>query len=396
MIMSDLKLLDIIKETLPNFDAGNSSDLIKAEKILKTHQKTNPELQLNDIEKFIEFYKNNGNKYATILEDENLQKIIKNEDFKIDSSKNKIFAQPSSLQENFGNDYAESILNYIQLNIKNNTWNNLRIFYENYFPIISFENRDILIDNITAKNNLVRGTLPYPDQYSLLLNQYKHSIHPDFYALQSDIDSPYFNEEIMDINNDLAEYQHTDKLNKIYLGKIFIALAKFDAHTEELRGLLVKNSKIGAKWVNPDREIIVVEKNSKRKYIEKEYGKYEEIVLLAIYLSLLSLISFYIYIKLDDLFWGFVAFEIILFLVLNKKLNGHYIENPISKGNLSLRRKIKKLMVKFLILQIYAVVIAVFLAAIGLAIAISVGTGGMGVGVFVVIFWIIRAIVKRK
>ncbi|MCI3936610.1 hypothetical protein MQX03_05335 [Chryseobacterium aahli] len=393
--MSQLQLLDIIKETLPHFDAGNPSDLIKAEKILKIHQKTNPDLQLNDIKNFIEFYKDNGNKYESILLDRNLQKILKNKDFKINSSQNNIFSQPLSLCEDFGNDYEENIQNYIQLNIKNNNWNNLRIFYKNYFPIISYENKDLLIDSITTKNNLVRGTIPYTDQYHLLLNQYRHSVDPDFYALQSDIDSAYFNEEILDINNDLAEHQHTTQHNKVFLGKIFVALASFDAYTEELRGLLIKNSRIGAKWINPTSEIITVEKKSTRKYIEKEYGKYEEITLLVIYLSLLILISFFLYIKLDEYFWTFPVFEIAFFLLLNKRLNGHYQENPPSNGNLSTRRKIKKLVVKFFILQIYLIIIAISVV-IGLGlIALIFASSGIGAVGIVFAIWIIRRIMKR-
>lgn len=394
--MSQLQLLDIIKETLPNFDAGNPSDLIKAEKILKIHQKTNPDLQLNDIENFIKFYKDNGNKYEAILQDENLQKILKNEDFKIDSSQNNILSQPSSLHEDFGHDYEENILNYIQLNIKNNSWKNLRVFYKNYFPIISYENKDLLIDGITTKNNLVRGTIPYTDQYQLILNQYRHSVDPDFYGLQSDIDSAYFNEEILDINNDLAEHQHTTQHNKVFLGKIFVALASFDAYTEELRGLLIKNSRIGAKWANLDMTVVLKKKDTTQKYAEKDYGKTAEWIALSIFFSLLCLAIYHLYNSWGNIFWIFVGFEAILFLILNKRLNGHYEENSESKGDQSLRRKIKKCVFKFMILQIYASTIVISLGIVGLIIALTVASGGIGLGGIIFLIWIIRAIIKKK
>ncbi|UFH32170.1 hypothetical protein LNP04_00275 [Chryseobacterium sp. C-71] len=394
--MSQLQLLDIIKETLPHFDAGNPSDLIKAEKILKIHQKTNPDLQLNDIENFIEFYKDNGNKYGVILQDENLQKILKNEDFKIDSSQNNIFSQPPSLREDFGNDYEENIQNYIQLNIKNNNWKNLRVFYKNYFPIISYENKDLLIDSITTKNNLVRGTIPYTDQYHLLLNQYRHSVDPDFYALQSDIDSAYFNEEILDINNDLAEHQHTTQHNKVFLGKIFVALASFDAYTEELRGLLIKNSRIGAKWANLDSSVVLKKKDTTQKYTEKDYGKTAEWIALSVFFSLLCLAIYHLYNSWGNIFWGFVGFEAILFLILNKRLNGHYEENSKSKGDQSLRRKIKKWAFKFMILQIYASAIVISLGIVGVIIALTVASGGIGLGGIIFLIWVIRAIIKKK
>jgi hypothetical protein len=394
--MSQLQLLDIIKETLPHFDAGNPSDLIKAEKILKIHQKTNPDLQLNDIENFIEFHKDNGNKYQAILQDENLQKILKKEDFKIDSSQNNIFSHTPSLREDFGNDYEENIQNYIQLNIKNNNWNNLRVFYKNYFPIISYENKDLLIDSITTKNNLVRGTIPYTDQYHLLLNQYRHSVDPDFYALQSDIDSAYFNEEILDINNDLAEHQHTTQHNKVFLGKIFVALASFDAYTEELRGLLIKNSRIGAKWANLDSSVVLKKKDTTQKYTEKDYGNTAEWIALSLFITLLGLSVYFLYTKLDNLFWIFLAYEAILFLILNKRLNGHYEENSESKGDLSLRRKIKKWTFKFIFLQVYVLAIAIILGIAGVIIALTVASGGIGLGGIIFLIWVIRAIIKKK
>lgn len=394
--MSQLQLLDIIKETLPHFDAGNPADLIKAEKILKVHQKTNPDLQLNDIENFIDFYKDNGNKYGDILQDENLQKILKNEEFNIDSSLNNIFSKPSHLREDFGKDYEENIRNYLQLNIKNNNWKNLRIFYKNYFPIISYENKDLLIDTITTKNNLVRGTIPYTDQYHLLQNQYRHSVDRDFYALQSDIDSAYFNEEILDINNDLADHQHTTQHNKVFLGKIFVALAGFDAYTDELRGLLIKNSKIGAKWANLDTTVVLKKKDNTQKYVEKDYGKTAEWIALSIFFSLLSLITYYLFKSWGNIFWVLVGFEIILFLILNKKLNGHYEENSESKGDQSQRRKIKKWAFKFMILQIYASAIIIVLGIVGLIIALTVASGGIGLGGIVFLIWVIRAVIKKK
>jgi len=394
--MSQLQLLDIIKETLPHFDAGNPSDLIKAEKILKIHQKTNPDLQLNDIESFIEFYKDNGNKYKAILQDENLQKILKNEDFNIDSLQNNISSHPPFLREDFGNDYEENILNYIQLNIKNNNWKNLRVFYKHYFPIISYENKDLLIDSITTKNNLVRGTIPYPDQYHLLLNQYKHSIDRDFYGLQSDVDSAYFNEEILDINNDLAEHQHTTQHNKVFLGKIFVALASFNAYTEELRGLLIKNSRIGAKWAIDDSQATTKKQSSLQKFTEKDYGNTAEWVLLSIYLGLLALLTYFLYTKLGHAFWALVGIEIILYFVLDKRLNSHYEEHSESKNDPSFRRKLKRWSFKFFILQIYLLALIIFLGVVGLIIAVTVGTGGLGIGGVIVIFWVIRSIIKKK
>ncbi|MBL7878467.1 MAG: hypothetical protein JNN23_01195, partial [Chryseobacterium gambrini] len=81
--MINLQLLDVVKESLPNFDGENSSDLIKAEKILKAQQKIDSDFSLNDIENFISFFKENGNKFNILFEDENLFSIFKGEYFNI-------------------------------------------------------------------------------------------------------------------------------------------------------------------------------------------------------------------------------------------------------------------------------------------------------------------------
>ena len=97
-----------------------------------------------------------------------------------------------------------------------------------------------------------------------------------------------------------------------------------------------------------------------------------------------------------NIFWGFLGFEAILFLILNKRLNGHYEENSESKGDLSLRRKIKKWTFKFIFLQIYVLAIAIILGIIGVIIALTVASGGIGLGGIIFLIWIIRAIIKKK
>ncbi|MBB4805201.1 hypothetical protein HNP38_000473 [Chryseobacterium defluvii] len=395
--MVNLQLLDVIKETIPGFDPGNPSDIIKAEKVLKAHQKSDDALLLNDIENFIGFFRENGNKYGRLFSDENLIRILKKEYFKIDSSRNRIFSEPPAIQEDFGNDFSESIKDYIQANIKNHNWENLRIFYKNYFPVINFENKDLLLDILTNKNNLVRATLPYKEQYDYFLNQYRHAIDPHFYALQSDIDSHYFNEEILDINNDLSQYQYTDTYYMVHLGKIFIALARFDAYTENLRETLAKNSRIGASWAGKESQFATKPRTSvPKKYIEKDHGNTAEWILISIFYTIVFVCLYFLYQRGVGIFCLVIGAELVVFLAANRSLNKQFEEQSESKKDISFRRKAKKFGFKLVMLQFYIAIIGACLAILGGVIALGIASGGVGFGGIIILVWIIRAFVKNK
>jgi hypothetical protein len=371
--MINLKLLEIIQESLPNFDGENSSDLIKAKKILKAQQKVDAEISSNDIENFISFSKENGNKFNVFFQDENLSKIFRNEYFKINSSHNRVFPNITQVTPEFKTFGEEHIKKYIQINIQQNDWENLRIFYKNYFPVISPLVKEHLIDQLVQKNQLVRSIIPFPDNYNYLLIQYKHGINPHFYALQSDIDSSFFNEEILDINNDISDNQNIEPFFKSFLGRILVALGHFDAYTEELRRILKKNSRIGAEWASKESSFDpkIIEKRFQQRqqemqksgmyYLFFDRGKNKPLewliiagyyfITIAIFKVLLSLNNYVFIITL-------IA-EFIIFLIFNKKMNKRFervfnnTKNPIL-GNL------KRFGHKLIQLQVYTFIIGVF------------------------------------
>ena len=243
--MINLKLLEIIKESLPNFNGENSSDLIKAEKILKAQQKIDSEFSLNDIENFVTFFKENGNKFNILFEDENLLNIFKNEDFKINSSHNSIFPNIMKITSEFRIFCEEPMKRYIQINIQNNHWENLRIFYKNYFPVISPLTKEFLIENLTQKNNLIITNLDRYENYVYFENQYKFVRDEHFFALQSDVDSQKFYPEIAEIVNNLVQNIKVEDYHiKAFIMKTFIVIAKFDSHLMEFRQLLRNNALI--------------------------------------------------------------------------------------------------------------------------------------------------------
>lgn len=390
--MTQLEIIEIIKQTLPNFDSTNKGDLIKAEKILKAYQKTDAALSHNAIEEFIEFYKNNGNKYDEILLEKNISNLLKNTDYQIILANCLFVAQHKDLYEEFAVDFAEPILNYIQWNVKNNRWANLRNFYNNYQHIISFENKDFLIESLTSKNNLIRSVIPNSDHYHLLLNEYKYCVDRNFFGIQSDIDAAYFNSEILDINNDIADYQFTNSSGKPYYGRILVALGAFNAYTDELKKILADNSKIGSSWAS--KQITTPKK--KKVIVEKDYGITAEWIMLVIFYAILSLMGYFLYTKTNSIFWTLLVFETIIFLILNKKLNNHYQETSKSVNDQSFRRKLKKFSFKLVILQVYALAIAAVLGLIALFVGIAFLSGGVGIGGIIVIVWIIRYTIKKN
>ncbi|WCM42376.1 hypothetical protein MG290_01525 [Flavobacterium sp. CBA20B-1] len=390
--MTQLQIIEIIKQTLPQFDVNNEGDLIKAEKILKAYQKTDAALSHNEIEAFLDFYKNNGNKYEELLQEKNIHKLLADPAHQIVLADCVFFAKFKDLYEEFAVDFAEPVADYIQWNVKNNCWANLKNFYNNYHQIISFENRDLLIESITSKNNLIRTVIPYPEHYQLLLNEYKFSVDRNFFAIQSDIDAAYFNSEILDINNDIADYQSEHISSKPYLGRILIALGAFDAYTDDLKKILADNAKIGMSWASKK----ITKPKKKKVIVEKDYGKTAEWILLVIFYLVLCIIGYLIYTKFNSAFWILLVFETLLFAILNKKLNGHYKETSQVTNDSSFRRKLKKFSFKLLILQVYALAVAAILALGAALVGIVFLSGGVGIGGFLVIFWIIRATIKKN
>lgn len=372
--MINLQLLDIVKESLPNFDGENSSDLIKAEKILKAHQKTDSEFLLNDIENFVEFFRENGNNFNVLFEDENLSKICKGEYFKINSSHNRVFPNIMQITPEFRTFCEEHIKSYIQVNIQNNDWENLRIFYKNYFPVISPLAKEFLIDQISQKNKLVRSIIPEPNHYNYLLSQYKHGINPYFYALQSDIDSSYFNNEILDINNDVSEHQNIDTFFKVFLGKILVALGHFDAYTEDLRRILKKNSRIGADWASKEYTFdsrgmaqIFLQKSQQmqqtsinKKYFEDKDSSSDWMATIFYYIIPIAFFGFLIGVN-RYVFTAVFIVEAIVFLIANKKMEKRYKQLYMESNNPSLE-KIKKFGYKLMRVQLYTFMSVVFIA----------------------------------
>ncbi|MEG0852014.1 MAG: hypothetical protein RSH24_19240 [Flavobacterium sp.] len=390
--MTQLQIIEIIKQTLPNFDSTDKGDLIKAEKILKAYQKTDATLSHNAIEEFIDFYNSNGNKYDEILQEKNISNLLKNIDHQIILADCLFASKHKDLYEEFAVDFAEPVLNYIQWNVKNNRWANLRNFYNNYQHIISFENKDFLIESLTSKNNLIRTVIPNPDHYPLLLNEYKYCVDRNFFGIQSDIDSAYFNSEILDINNDIADHQFTHFSSKPYFGRILVALGAFDAYTDELKKILADNAKIGMSWASKK----VTTPKKKKVIVEKDYGITAEWIMLAIFYAILGLIGYFLYTKINYIFWILLVFETLLLIILNKRLNNHYQETSKSANDQSFRRKLKKFSFKLIILQVYALAIAAILGLGALLVGIAFLSGGIGIGGIIVIVWIIRYTIKKN
>lgn len=388
--MINLKLLEIIKESLPNFNGENSSDLIKAEKILKAQQKMYSEFSLNDIENFITFFKENGNKFNILFEDENLLNIFKNEDFKINSSHNSIFPNIMQITSEFRTFCEEPMKRYIQINIQNNHWENLRIFYKNYFPVISPLTKEFLIENLTQKNNLIITNLDRYENYVYFENQYKFVRDEHFFALQSDVDSQKFYPEIAEIVNNLVKNSKVEDYHiKAFIMKTFIVIAKFDSHLMEFRQLLRNNASVAKAWFfstpSPRKKFRI----SLQKYFRKDYGEKKEKIILSVFYSLVVIIIILlIYYKI----WIAVINELVAYIIFSKRLDRNIIDVPENFKDYSLRKKAKKIALKITLLQIYMLVVFAVLGIGAAILGIFSVTGGAGsIPIIIIGFFVYRA-----
>ena len=391
--MSVVSLQNIVVENFPEFNPENEQDLIRAEKILKAHLKSDQTFSQNDIEEFLKYYRENSGSSVISTEDENLSRIANAEYFRIDSSKNIIQKLTEDQREKISEQLHEPISIFIKTAVSKNDWLNLRVFWRQYKSVINWETKDQLLNTISDKNTIICETIQQKERYQHFDNEYCFAFDRDFYGIQSDIDSHFFNEEILDINNALANNQQTEARYKVYLGKIFVALAHFDAFTEELKELLQKNSKIGAKWFS--KESTIQRRIAKNKInAEKDYGKTTEWILLSIFFTGLLTGLFFLY-RSYSVFTLFLIFlEFVVFLITNKKLNEHFKVNSSSANDNSMRYKLKKAAFKIFILQIYVLAISAVIALLVGIGAIAIAAGGFPV--FIVAYIIYRIYKANK
>jgi hypothetical protein len=416
----DLKVLQLVERSISGFDPDNSNDLIKAEKILKAESKINDGIQTKEIDDLISFFKLHGSKFNVLLSNRHIQSILngKTDEFKLfsfsddEDSLYKISFNPAqnakvyhvdlsftSLCKEFSREFSEPIWKFIQKNLTEGNWRNLQNLIEHYEMIISADNLEQLKEVLSQKNELVLSILPFKEKYKTLTNEYKFSTEEDYYRLLSDIDAFYFGDEVMKINSFVADNQGVDSPYKIYLGKVLFALTVFQTEDEVRAGILAKNRRIAQKWIANEKKASGKIVNAISRAMDFDPGAAAEWTMILIYFPLLIWGYHYLYTKIETTwFWVIVVTEVILYIIFRKKIAGDKEEEKNADAEMAktapVRIFLKNLGFRSFLLQIFIVVvgvfIALFLAALGILAAIAFYTGGGAIVAAIILFRIFR------
>jgi hypothetical protein len=250
-----IELLDVIQKNIPDFDTANVQDLIKAEKVLKVENKLNSAIGMTDVENLLSFFRSYGSQFNFLFENDNVKAILKNDFESFTGFPSEDFNEENDeILYEFAELFSESVSAFIHNGIQQSKWSKLKDFFQFYDPIISLDAFEKAKEMLSNKNRLILNILPTPLKYSFFQKTGKYAFSAQYYKLQSEIDSYYFDQEILEINNTIARHQKTSASNKVTQGKILVAISHFDAYYEDTIKVLSDNKDIGQSWIDARAE----------------------------------------------------------------------------------------------------------------------------------------------
>ena len=390
-------LNSIIKEVFPDFDPTIEAHRIRAEKLLKARQKMDDSISNEAIDDFFTHLTTEEQFFSGYEKDKNLMRIIEGDYEDIDQNQMYIIYATDDELYSFGQYYTEKFIDYIRKNIQDNNWSNLSVFIKYYQKLLSYDAISYLKEQLDDRNHTILPVLSQPERYNELM-QYKYPVMKEFYTLQSDLDGIYFEDEINDINNQVADNQKTSSKNKAILGRILFALSHFETDDIELKTLLEKNGKIGAKWAKlaTDSDLSSNTLNDKPQKSSKEedesLNNKSEWIMMTIYLTVVGFLIYKGFDWLNGTMINILIGEAILFLIFYKSLRKRYEENSKSKEAKSFKLRMKKICFMSLMLQFYILIIALVIGLIVAAIGLVIVTKGVGL---VIIYLLYRWLRKK-
>ncbi|MCL9806240.1 hypothetical protein NAT51_11950 [Flavobacterium amniphilum] len=249
--MFKIELLGVIQKNMPDFDTANVQDLIKAEKVLKVENKLNSEVGMTDVENLLSFFRNYGSQFNFLFENDNVKAILKNDFESFTGFPSEDFNEENDeILYEFAELFSESVSAFIYSGIQQSKWSKLKDFFQFYDPIISLDAFEKAKEMLSNKNRLILNILPTPLKYSFFQKTGNYAFSPQYYKLQSELDSYYFDQEILEINNTIARHQKTSASNKVTQGKILVAISYFDAYYEDTIKVLSDNKDVGQSWID--------------------------------------------------------------------------------------------------------------------------------------------------
>lgn len=251
--MLQLQYIEFAEKQLPSLDFDRKQDIIKLEKILKAESKLNPLFNINDIEALISFIQAYGTQFFPLIKHKNIAIILKGEGGYINPAPFKGPAFEESLLIEFREVFGENILNYLKSCIHKNSWVNIKSVFKIYPFLLNDYIVQEVLEAINLKNQAIISALK-SSAYASFVNKHEYASEVAYFILLSDIDEYYFEDEILIINNIIAEKQKEKGADKVALGKILYAATHYKAFSTELASILESNQNIAHDWVYPHRE----------------------------------------------------------------------------------------------------------------------------------------------
>jgi hypothetical protein len=246
--MQNFRLKEFVEQNIQNFNPKNPQDLIKAEKLLKAESKLNQTFTINEIESFLDFIKNQTQNFGEILKLPVIKSIYSN------IYPEKLSFKPdlrniSQLEiEDFRELFSSNLKAFIAEAIRKNQWQSLIYFQQYYASFFSSESLDFYKNLLHERNDLIiEGIIRNNDLFTFKEN-YPFATERKFYYLQSLIDDFEFDDDILSINNIVAEKQKTNIKNKVILGEILTAVYSFNSANEITKNVIRNNQKVAQDW----------------------------------------------------------------------------------------------------------------------------------------------------
>ncbi|MFC6267790.1 hypothetical protein [Frigoriflavimonas asaccharolytica] len=395
--------MKLVEESVKNFDAEASADLIKAEKFLKAQAKIEDDISVYDVDSVLNLYKLNGNSFGVLLKDNSILQILNAETTDLKNKSILASIENDEILENFAQIFEGNIKDFIQKNILVFGWGNLKYLAAYFRKIISSRNLEFLKTQISSKNQTIISIFPFPEKYKFLDNEYKYANDIGFFQLQSVLDPLFFEEDIRKINNTSINFQKTDKRNKFYLGRIMMAIYGYKTDHKNLADVLRGNYSVGANWVNSYKSSTYKVSDLKHvRYFDllsyfshRKTTKTKEIIILIMIYGMLILTVSPFFIR-DYKFLGLALLvEFILYLIFNKKLSKNFEKHSKTQNDFSFYRKFKKFTYNFINLNLFLLIVAICILIIVTVVATLIAVPHSIVIFGVLIYKLIRNFNKR-
>lgn len=248
--MINFSLRKFVDENISHFDPGNPQDLIRAEKLLKAESKMNQTFSINEIEEFLDYLKNQKPQFEHVLSLPVIKSIYHDVYPENLSKKPDLREIPEHEIEEFREIFSSYLEEFISVSIRNNQWQNLIFFQQFYSQFFSPESLDFYKELLHDKNDLIISGIIRNDDMVIFRKNYPFAVDKKFYYLQSLVDNFEFDQDILTINNAVAENQKTSVDNKVVLGEILTAIFHFTAASEITRNIIRQNQTVAEDWKN--------------------------------------------------------------------------------------------------------------------------------------------------